>query len=673
MSGIIGLWWLDDRPVEKGHLTQAMEAMGHRGPDGSAVTVAGDVGLGHLLLKTTPEDEENRQPLVRGPLTLTADARIDNRAELLTSLRGSVSSRSTDAEFILAAYEQWGAEAPAKLVGDFAFALYDSRRRRLFCARDVMGVRPFYYHYVPGRCFAFASEVNALHALDLVPRELDEEMVALYLAAPGAYMRAPRRTTLKGIHKLPRSTRMILGEQEPLREEVYWKPSVEPLQLKGNAAYAEAFRAVFSEAVESRLRAATPVGSMLSGGLDSSSITCLARSLAPPSSLPVHTYSAIYPGLIEESGGAIDEREYVEAVASLDGIEPHYIRADRLGPFYEFDTIVQAFGQLYFGGNAFFHWRAAQLCKQHGNRVLLDGADGDTVVSHGTDFARALLREGDWETFKKVTNRSGNRDIGAWDYFNAYGGWDHLDQLAKQGRLLDYWKQSFAAARALDLRPWEMGAGPGASPLSLVTTPLRKWLSGRGAPADTPALADEDLLAAELLTAHHTFIMDRLREPQHQTAQTKTEQRWDELQQFQHMMETLDVLAAQHQVEMRYPFFDRRVLEFCLALPGLQQRQNGLGRFVLRTAMEGILPDRVRLREDKGNLSSGFTNGFIRLNPSFVERAIKAPPDRLRRYANTARANDLREAVLQGEPAAEGRALGLYRVIALSRWLSTMT
>lgn len=673
MSGIIGLWWLDDRPVEKGHLTQAMEAMGHRGPDGSAVTVAGDVGLGHLLLKTTPEDEENRQPLVRGPLTLTADARIDNRAELLTSLRGSVSSRSTDAEFILAAYEQWGAEAPAKLVGDFAFALYDSRRRRLFCARDVMGVRPFYYHYVPGRCFAFASEVNALHALDLVPRELDEEMVALYLAAPGAYMRAPRRTTLKGIHKLPRSTRMILGEQEPLREEVYWKPSVEPLQLKGNAAYAEAFRAVFSEAVESRLRAATPVGSMLSGGLDSSSITCLARSLAPPSSLPVHTYSAIYPDLIEESGGAIDEREYVEAVASLDGIEPHYIRADRLGPFYEFDTIVQAFGQLYFGGNAFFHWRAAQLCKQHGNRVLLDGADGDTVVSHGTDFARALLREGDWETFKKVTNRSGNRDIGAWDYFNAYGGWDHLDQLAKQGRLLDYWKQSFAAARALDLRPWEMGAGPGASPLSLVTTPLRKWLSGRGAPADTPALADEDLLAAELLTAHHTFIMDRLREPQHQTAQTKTEQRWDELQQFQHMMETLDVLAAQHQVEMRYPFFDRRVLEFCLALPGLQQRQNGLGRFVLRTAMEGILPDRVRLREDKGNLSSGFTNGFIRLNPSFVERAIKAPPDRLRRYANTARANDLREAVLQGEPAAEGRALGLYRVIALSRWLSTMT
>jgi hypothetical protein len=87
--------------------------------------------------------------------------------------------------------------------------------------------------------------------------------------------------------------------------------------------------------------------------------------------------------------------------------------------------------------------------------------------------------------------------------------------------------------------------------------------------------------------------------------------------------------------------------------------------------MEGILPDRIRLREDKGNLSSGFTNGFIRLNPSFVERAIKAPPGRLRLYANPTRANDLREAVLQGDPAA-AEALRLYRVVALSRWLSTV-
>jgi len=672
MSGIIGLWWLDDRPVEKGHLRQAMEVMGHRGPDGSGVTVAGGVGLGHLLLKTTPEGEENRQPLVRGPLTLTADARIDNRAELLPSLRGNVSSRSSDAAFILAAYEQWGAEVPAKLVGDFAFALYDARRHQLFCARDVMGIRPFYYHYVPGRCFAFASEVNALHALDLVPRALDEEMVALYLAAPGAYMREPRRTTLKGIHKLPRNTQLVLGKQASLQEEVYWVPPAEPLDLKDNTAYAEAFRAVFSEAVASRLRASTPVGSMLSGGLDSSSITCLARRLAPPSSLPVHSYSAIYPDLIEESGGAIDERDYVEAVASLDGIEPHYIRADRLGPFYEFDTIVKAFGQLYFGGNAFFHWRAAQLCMQHGNRVLLDGSDGDSVVSHGTAFARALVRKGEWDTFKKATSKRRGKTVGAWAYFNVYGGWDHLDQLAKQGRLLDYWKQSFAAARALDLRPWEMGAGPGASPLSLVTAPLRKWLNERGGPDEEFDLAEEDLLAADLLTAHHAFIMHRVRGSQRQTVQPKTERRWDELQQFQHMMETLDVLAAQHQVEMRYPFFDRRVLAFCLALPGLQQRQGGWGRFVLRTAMEGVLPDRIRLREDKGNLSSGFTNGFIRLNPSFVERAIKAPPDGLQRYANTARANDLREAVLQGDPAAEGRALGLYRVVALSRWLSTV-
>ena len=672
MSGIAGLWWLDGRPVDKNHLMRAVEAMAHRGPDGSGVTVEGHIGLGHRLLKTTPEDKENHQPLVRGPLTLTADARIDNRAELLTKLRGTVSARSTDAEFILAAYARWGREAPMHLVGAFAFALWDAQRRRLFCARDVMGVRPFYYHYVPGQCFAFASEVNALHALDLVPRALDEEMVALYLAAPGPYMKEARRTTLKGIQKLPRNTRMVLGEETPLQEEAYWAPPAEPLELKDNAAYAEAFRAVFSEAVESRLRASTPVGSMLSGGLDSSSITCLARSLAPKSSLPLHTYSAIYPDLIEESGGLIDEREYMEAVASLDGIKPHYMRADKLGPFYEFDDVVQAFGQLYFGGNAFFHLRAVQLCNQHGNRVLLDGADGDSVVSHGTGFARALLRQGAWDTFKQATGMKGKPGKGAWAYFNAYGGWEHLDTLASQGRLLEYWRQSFAAARALGLQPWEMGAGPGASPLSLVTAPLQKWLTAQRAPADGPSLPDGDLLAAELLTAHHDFLMDRVRPSPSAVQQTKIEQRWHGLQQFQHVMETLDVLAAQHQVEMRYPFFDRRVLECCLALPGLQQRQNGLGRFILRAAMEGILPEKVRLREDKGNLSAGFTNGFLRLNPDFVARAINAPAVVLQHYIDTPHINDLRKAILEGETTAKGRALGLYRVVALSRWLKTV-
>ena len=669
MSGILGLWWLDGRSVDKHHLSRGMEAMGHRGPDGSSVAIKQQVGLGHLLLQTTPENEGSPQPITRGPITLTADARIDNRSELLGKLSGPVSPRLTDAEIILAAYEQWGEAAPAHLVGDFAFALYDARRRRLFCARDVMGVRPFYYHYTPGTCFAFASEVNALLALDLLPRALDEEMVALYLAAPAAYMREPRRTTLKGIHKLPRNTRMVVEQQVPLREDTYWQPPAKKIELTDNSAYAEAFKEVFSEAVRSRLRASTSVGSMLSGGLDSSSITCLARTLAPESSLPLHTYSAIYPDLVEESGGEIDERAYVEVVTSLEGIEPHYIRADRLGPFYEFDTVVKAFGQLYFGGNSFFHWRAAQLCRQHGHRVLLDGADGDSVVSHGTNFARALLRQGEWDTFKQAAGVNGNGERGAWDYFNAYDGWDHLDKLASQGRLIDYWRQSFAAARALGLKPWEMGAGPGASPLSLVTAPIRKWMTGGSAASDAPALADEDLLAAELLTAHHDFLMDRVATPPTTAASAEIERRWTKFQLFQHMMETLDVLSAQNQVEMRYPFFDRRVLAFCLALPGLQQRQQGLGRFVLRTAMEGVLPEKIRLREDKGNLSAGFTNGFVRLHPGFVKRAIEEPPAVLHRYVDRVRAKDLQNAVLAGEVTAEDRTLGLYRVVALSRWL----
>ena len=671
MSGIVGLWRLDGQPVDRGRFAEAMSAMEHRGPDGSAVLVDGNFALGQLLMRTTPEDSPRARVEKSGRYTLVSDARVDNRAELIRQLGLSPSEATSDSQLILAAFERWGEESPNYLIGDFAFVVWDADRRRLFCARDVMGVRPFYYHFTPGKWFAFASEVNALYKLQLESRKLDEEMVALFLAAPQAYMQEVHRTTLKGLYRIPRNHTLELSATSPLRLRPYWEPPDETLQLKDNAAYAEAFRDVFSKAIRSRLRSTTSVGSMLSGGLDSSSITCLARELADDGSLPLHTYSAIYPDLVTESNGEIDERDYIQEVANLEGIEAHYIRADKLGPFYQFDTVVEAFGQLYFGGNAFFHWRAAQLSKQHGHRVLLDGADGDSVVSHGMEYGRELLRRGEWELFKKVVGTKGEEDKLAWEYFNAYGGWEHMHRLAAKGRFLAYWSKSFSGARALGLRPWEMGAGPGASPFALAAVPLQRWFSGEPSVTDSTKNADYDLLSEEMVDAHGDWIRARLKSSTVSGAENKITRRWEGLRQFQHMMETLDVLAAANQVEMRFPFFDRRVLEFCLALPGLQQRQDGLGRFVLRNAMRNTVPEKIRLRGDKGNLTAGFTHGFTRLHPDFVIDAIASGPVELSRLIDISTAENLQKAVRQGDSDASDRNLALYRVIALSRWLST--
>ena len=197
MSAIVGMLFADGRPVDPGDLERMTAPLAHRGPDGKGTWLGGRVGLGHLLLTTTPESQNERLPLERDGLTITADARLDNRDELLRAL--DISPAAPDGELILAAYGRWGEACPARLLGDFAFAVWDTRRRILFAARDHFGVKPLYYFCSPG-VFAFASELKALLPVPFVPRRLDEERVADYLLSLGEDTES---TFYRDIRRLP--------------------------------------------------------------------------------------------------------------------------------------------------------------------------------------------------------------------------------------------------------------------------------------------------------------------------------------------------------------------------------------------------------------------------------------------------------------------------------------
>src|ERR671911_296439 len=156
MSGICGMVNLDGAPIEPAALKKMARAAVHRGPDGIRYHTEGAVGLAHLALNITPESAREHQPLVseRGDLVLVADARIDNREELARILWGGghlPDEPPTDAEIILEAYRRWGEGCPARLIGDFAFAIWDARRGRLFAARDAMAMRALYYRVEPRR------------------------------------------------------------------------------------------------------------------------------------------------------------------------------------------------------------------------------------------------------------------------------------------------------------------------------------------------------------------------------------------------------------------------------------------------------------------------------------------------------------------------------------------
>lgn len=185
MSAIAGLYRRDGRPVDRAELERMTARLAHRGPDAAGAWIQGPVGLGHRMLWTTPESHQERLPLASdsGDVAITADARIDNRDELIAAL--GLSDRRgvglTDSELISCAYARWGEDSPKRLIGDFAFALWDKRRQFLFCARDHSGVKPFYYH-LSDRIFVLGSEIKALFSLETVPRQLNQVRVADHLA-----------------------------------------------------------------------------------------------------------------------------------------------------------------------------------------------------------------------------------------------------------------------------------------------------------------------------------------------------------------------------------------------------------------------------------------------------------------------------------------------------------
>src|SRR4028118_115937 len=182
MSAIVGLYNLDGRSIERSAVEQMVAALAHRGPDGAGVWSEGAVGLGHCMLWTTPESLHEKLPLVdkSRDLTITADARIDNREELMEQLGITAEAHGevSDSQLVLAAYGKWGEDCPQHLLGDFAFVIWDGAKQQLFCARDHFGVKPFYYHYAADKRFAFATEIKALLGLPEVPRQLNEVRVA---------------------------------------------------------------------------------------------------------------------------------------------------------------------------------------------------------------------------------------------------------------------------------------------------------------------------------------------------------------------------------------------------------------------------------------------------------------------------------------------------------------
>ena len=325
MSGIVGIVNLDGKPIDQALLHRMTQFMAFRGPDAQDTWVDNHVGFGHAMLRTTEESLREKQPLsLDGMVWITADARVDARADLIRKLesKGNEKLKSvTDAELILHAYHAWGEDCVNHLLGDFAFAIWDGPRKRLFCARDQFGVKPFYYACLKD-CLIFSNTLNCVRIHPAVSDELNDLAIADFLLFDLNYN--PATTTFADIQRLPPAHTLACAK-EALYVNRYWTlPTDDPIYYKRSGEYVEHFRELLCTAVDDRLRT-DHVGVFMSGGLDSTGVVATTHQLLSKqtTSPGLRAYTVVYDRLIPD-----EERYYSGLVASALGIPIHYLVAD---------------------------------------------------------------------------------------------------------------------------------------------------------------------------------------------------------------------------------------------------------------------------------------------------------------------------------------------------------
>lgn len=558
-------------------------------------------------------------PLADDPCMLVASAALYNRRELMGKLGAEASC--PDPGLILAAYRRWGEDCVEHLEGDFSFAIWDRRAERLFCARDHFGVRPFYYVSKDG-LLAFASAPGPLLKSGFADLEIDEAVVAeLLLGEVGDSTRTPFRD----IRRLPPAHRASF-DRSGLRIERYW--SLDPKSEVGRD-WAEAFREIFKASVAARLNGVDQPGALLSGGLDSSSIACVARDQLAGRGETLRTFSLVYPGL-----PGLCERQHIEAVLAQPGFRPTMIEGDPHPAFLE--PAFQGWNNLpYLAPNLASTVRLHSAAAAGGARILLCGHGGDEVVSHAfgrlDDLARARRWADVWTESRAVSDLHGQSRVSTFlKYVARHGGSGLAGRLARRSAMLER-----------------------LSPRPVV------------AAVDRKAFLDPDLI-------RRTDLIERLRATR-RLHSTEPEQHLATLTAplQPYAFEALSRGAELSGVEVRYPFWDKRLVEFCVALPSDQKLAGGWSRLVLRKAMEGILPPRVQWRRDKLDFTPHLVRGMLGNERARIEEILSSAD--LAGFADRAALTTAWSRIVHDPARAHGSVLqAVWRASAVGSWLAAV-
>ena len=570
MSGIVGICNNPDPSSYRAQLSGMASRLQHRTSCGVDVHVASGFGIAQLKsdLNRTSSSAELQE------LVGYLDGRLDNRREL-SDLLGIPDSTVTDSQLAIHAYRKWNTKCVQYLLGDFVCVIWDTRKQALYCARDHMGVRPFYYYHDPKQ-FAFASESAAFASLQAVRLSINNTRIADYLLG---YEYADFESTFfSEVKRLP-PAHYLIANGDGVSIHRYWSlDSLSPLQLPNNDEYQQAFREVLHEAVACRLDPEKNTACLLSGGIDSAAITVSALQ----QSERIQIHSAV-------SEDDADTRHIHQFQDHLSCEVSEYTAESLAHREHEVNAAMRALDDPFAASGAML--MALYLgAKESGCRVVLDGVEGDQIVSLPSDYAVLLLRQRKFRiALREITKQAG--------IYNENKL--HAMFIAVRAALIPYRlraelrKLRFPNVLAASIEEWPTDA-------KQINHDLQARYRNLYAP-DPLTFKNQLTLKLSLLNLPYIAVA----------------------------LERYDKTAAVCGVEARHPLLDKRVVEFCCRLPWDQQVRNGWSKWILRKSFDTHLPKGLAWRADRPHLGPEFTAALSRARRSDYTHLPKGLPELL--------------------------------------------
>ncbi len=673
MCGIVGMWNLEGNPVDGDFAERMLNAVQHRGPDdegylfvdtkgdrwlttggqdtpdevflsafpysprkpGPRIPTKGfDLALGHRRLSILDLSPAGHQPMCNeeGTVWIVYNGEIYNFRELKRELvrLGHRFLSDTDTEVVLHGYESWGADCLNRFNGMWAFCIWDMRQKRLFCSRDRFGIKPFYYFF-DGKTFLFSSEINALWVVPGMVKTLNERAVYGYLSIGLCDFGAA--TFFSGIRQLPSGQYMELSLADgTLQTQTYWRLTPQPKAPEDDRTVAGEFRFLFEDSVRHRLVSDVPVGTCLSGGLDSSSIVCIISDF-----IRKGESSATSVGKIQKTFSSRyhdtrhDEGRYIETVVKATTAEAHAVFPTPERLERDLHRLIERQGEPFASTSIFAQWCVFGLARQEGVKVTLDGQGADEILAGYLPYFSAYWA-GLLLSFRFMSLA---RELLAYRRRRHPMFWYNLTQMFNH---LTY-----------------------ALPFRLILDPLRTYLQKRSLEKRPHGMPSDFVrrMASSCLFERYPTGQINLDALLYQTLFYSS---------LPSYLRYSDRNSMTYAIESRVPFLDYRLVEFIFSLPEKFKIRGGTTKWVLREAMKGVLPELVQNRQDKVGFSTPEDAWFRGPLRGLVEKVISSESFASRPYFDQRKIRSLverhhRKEINIGE--------SIWRWINLELWMRT--